>query len=89
MKKYISICGLLSVFLMESCERPHDEMISGQQEELKMKPMKNPDQNNGTSSKNEDPAMYESPDPKTSDTGDDDEPRRDKQHWRPAKDSVW
>lgn len=85
MKKYISIFSLLSAFLMISCERSSD-LESETQETKIINEVKNYDNNSAS-------ARSESSNPDISDldnldTGDDDEPRRDKQHWRVSSDSA-
>lgn len=86
MKKYISIFNLLSVLIITSCERSSD--LDAEIENLKPTPNGSISYNNFTPSARQESSTPEISDLNNLDTGDDDEPRRDKQHWRIATDSV-
>lgn len=89
MKKYISILGLLTVLALQSCERIDAGAYTENPE--------NPDNENifkateKQSSENDDVTVFSreaGEDNLDLDTGDDDEPRKDKQHWRTVRDSL-
>ncbi|KQR91421.1 hypothetical protein ASG01_13685 [Chryseobacterium sp. Leaf180] len=85
MKKYISIFSVLTVLSLQSCEDENMETTL-QNHELN-KPTKvvhkKPNLSHGKNEKSDE--EYENT---SRETGDDDEPRRDKQHWRTVNDTV-
>ena len=83
MKKYISILSLITVLLLQSCERSDDDFNITEQKYLKIKI-----QNYHESEKIGNKESGES-DSDILDTGDDDDdPPRDKQHWKIAQDTI-
>lgn len=87
MKKYISILSLLTVLILQSCERIDDGADienpenPGNENIFKATEKQSSDEDASTifsREANED----------NLDTGDDDEPRKDKQHWRNVRDSL-
>lgn len=82
MKKYISILSLVTVVIMQSCDRsdlfadPETQVLSEQAIVGKVLVAK-PENNNDEDSSNKD----------NLETGDD-EPRKDKSHWRIKNDTV-
>lgn len=85
MKKYISIFSLLSVFLITSCE--HSSDLEAEIQEIKIANNAKVINNDCATARDES-SKSNSSDIDNLDTGDDDEPRRDKQHWRVISDSV-
>lgn len=85
MKKYISIFSLLSVFLIISCERSSD--LEDEIQETKITNSAKIFNNDWAAAENES-SESNSSELDNLDTGDDDEPRRDKQHWRVVSDSA-
>lgn len=84
MKKYISILSLAAAFLLQSCDR--SEHLSGSEEESVSA---------GKSTQllteklqNSSGGEYSSSNKSESETGEDDEPRKDKSHWRQISDTV-
>ncbi|WBX97885.1 hypothetical protein [Chryseobacterium gambrini] len=83
MKKHISILSLLVILLMQSCERSDDDFNIIEQKNLKIEV-----QNYNDSEKIGNKESGES-DSDSLDTGDDDDdPPRDKQHWKIAQDTI-
>lgn len=83
MKKYISIFSLITALAMQSCERSDEDTNSATVLE-NAKPF------SSKKEKAKDPSSSAAKDSGTDnlDTGDDDEPRRDKQHWRIIQDTI-
>ena len=81
MKKYISILSLASVLFMFSCERDVSDLNNPQQKEqstkLQSQKISTQNKNSATEEIDQDQAAK-----------DDEEPKRDKQHWRIKKDTV-
>ncbi|WP_332452410.1 hypothetical protein [Chryseobacterium aquaticum] len=83
MKKCISILSLITVLLMQSCERSDNDFNITEQKNLKIEV-----QNYNESEKIGNKESGES-DSENLDTGDDDDdPPRDKQHWRIEQDTT-
>lgn len=83
MKKHISILSLLVTLLMQSCERSDDYFNITEQKNLKIEV-----QNYNDSEKIGNKESGES-DSDSLDTGDDDDdPPRDKQHWKIVQDTI-
>lgn len=82
MKKYISIVSLAAALGILSCDREHnpDEIPEKSQQKSEQLPSHRTAESMGHSEENKTP--------ESKDTGDDDEPRKDKQHWRVANDSI-
>ena len=79
MKKYISLLSIASAFLMQSCERSDSDVKITQQRNQNMK----------TLSHKKTVKIEETNATATSETDTkDDEPNRDKQHWRIIKDTI-
>ena len=84
MKKYISLLSIATVFLMQSCERSDSDVNSNANTHITEPKNQNikilshqksvKTANNNATAKNE--------------TDTKDEPKRDKQHWKIAKDSI-
>ncbi|WP_435524649.1 hypothetical protein [Chryseobacterium indoltheticum] len=85
MKKYISIFSLLSAFLMISCERLSDLESETQETEI-VNEVKN--YNNISASARTESSNPDISDLDNLDTGDDDEPRRDKLNIEISSDST-
>ncbi|MDV3925515.1 hypothetical protein CMT52_01810 [Elizabethkingia anophelis] len=81
MKKYISILSLTSVLFMFSCERDISDLNNPHQKEqstkLQSKKISTQNKNSASGEIDQDQAAK-----------DDEEPKRDKQHWRIKKDTV-
>jgi hypothetical protein len=82
MKKYISILSLITVLFMQSCERSESDLNPTEQ---KQQSIEIP--NNKEFSKNAD-GSSETNGSNNFETGDDDEPKKDKQHWRTMRDTI-
>ncbi|WP_312344939.1 hypothetical protein [Chryseobacterium binzhouense] len=82
MKKHISILSLIVTLLMQSCERSDDDFNIIEQKNLKIEV-----QNYNDSEKIGNKESGDS-DSDSLDTGDDDDPPRDKQHWKIAQDTI-
>jgi hypothetical protein len=78
MKKYISLLSIASAFLMQSCERSDSDVKITQQRNQNMK----------TLSHKKTVKTEETSTTSTSETDTEDEPKRDKQHWRIIKDTI-
>lgn len=85
MKKYISIFSLITAFFMQSCERS-DADINSETFQENTKPLNFKKQK--IEAKDANKATEKGSDIENLDTGDDDEPRRDKQHWRISQDTI-
>jgi len=83
MKKYISLLCISAAFGMQSCER--NESVSNVSEQIQER---NKVQSNKESSRVQN-ILNEEEGYENKETGDDDEPKRDKQHWRIVRDTVW
>lgn len=82
MKKYISFLSLIAAFVLQSCDRSDlssdsEDQILPKQEIAK----------EGSFARSENITEAERPYEKKSETGDD-EPRKDKSHWRIQNDTV-
>ncbi|MCD1117537.1 hypothetical protein [Chryseobacterium turcicum] len=88
MKKYISIFSLISIFLLHSCERSTGGIISENQDFTHTNKSSLKDQQLNTTAKNEEPSASDIPSANNFNVNDEDEPRRDKQHWRTVQDSI-
>lgn len=81
MKKYIKILGLLIVLLVQSCERSSTDLISDTESETSIhvnEITQRTFSKEGTADSGID----------NLDTDDKEEPKRDKSHWRIAKDTI-
>lgn len=89
MKKYISILSLLTVLALQSCERTESgadiENPENPGNENIFKATENQSSDDDTSTVFSREANGDNLD---LDTGDDDEPRKDKQHWKTVQDSI-
>lgn len=83
MKKYISILSLVIAFIVQSCDR--SDLMSNSEEQIFT---------GRQQTKERSSALYESPSEQGNsqvnniETGDDDEPRKDKSHWRTSNDTI-
>ncbi|WDF45388.1 hypothetical protein PQ459_10815 [Chryseobacterium sp. KACC 21268] len=82
MKKYISLICITAVFGLQSCER--NESVSNVSEQIQER---NEVQSIKESARVQN-ALTEKESYENKETGDDDEPKRDKQHWRIVRDTV-
>ena len=89
MKKYIKILGLATMVIVQSCEGQESEMVSENSSEVSTKVFKNKDHKQEDQDKSTNKGGSPEPDDNSIDTGDDDEPRKDKSHWRIAQDTIW
>lgn len=85
MKKYISIMSLSAVFFIQSCERTDSE-LNASESEYNREIM---DIHTNKEYERTDKDIPENTFSENFDTGDDDEPRRDKQHWRMTDTIRW
>lgn len=83
MKKYISILSLAAAFVMQSCDR--SDLVSKSDEQILEKLYK-PLERTAVNSQHTDEETHINL--SKPDTGDDDEPRKDKSHWRLPVDTV-
>ncbi|MEG1667153.1 hypothetical protein [Chryseobacterium sp.] len=81
MKKYIKILGLFIVVIMQSCENSSTDLVSEVQSDVILNL-------NEVDAKTYSREGIENSGIADLDTGDDDEPKRDKSHWRIAKDTI-
>ncbi|MDV4007230.1 hypothetical protein CMT58_13150 [Elizabethkingia anophelis] len=83
MKKYISFLSFAAAFFMQSCERSDSEVHITEQGNQSMKAISHKEslktENNSSTAKEDSDSLED--DSK-------DEPKRDKQHWKIAKDSI-
>ncbi|MCY0970849.1 hypothetical protein [Chryseobacterium wangxinyae] len=85
MKKYIKILGLAAIVPIQSCEGSAGEIIPEKPEDHSVKFIEK-ESLLKTNSKE----SLQDPNISGIDTGDDDdEPKRDKSHWRIAEDTIW
>lgn len=89
MKKHITILSLIAIVALQSCERTDSvadaEYLEKPVEKKVMKAFEK------QSSDNDNITVFSreaDEDNLDLDTGDDDEPRKDKQHWRTVQDSI-
>lgn len=88
MKKYISILSLLTILDLQSCERIESGADTENPENQVRKNILKATENQ--SSGNDDMTVFSrEANEDNLDTGDDDEPRKDKQHWRTIRDSLY
>ena len=81
MKKYIKILGLLIVLLVQSCERSSTDLISDPKSEASIH-VNEITQRTFSRESTADSGID------NLDTDDKEEPKRDKSHWRIAKDTI-
>ena len=83
MKKYISFLSLTAVFFMQSCERSDSEAHIIEQGNQSMKAISHKEslktENNSSTAKEDSDSLEDNSK---------DKPKRDKQHWKIAKDSI-
>lgn len=83
MKKYISFLSLIVAFVLQSCDRsdlslnPEDQVLPKQEPTGK-----------GAHARTDSKTEMETSFTNKTKTGDDDEPRKDKSHWRIQNDTV-
>lgn len=83
MKKYISILSLVTAFALQSCDR--SDLVTNSNEQILTR---------GQKSQEKFSALTETlnpeghPEMSKPGTGDDDEPRKDKSHWRIPTDTI-
>lgn len=82
MKKYISILSLAAAFFLQSCERSYSDLDEQKQDNpnLKISNHKEFSKTQNSTSDNNNINNFK--------IGDDDEPPRDKQHWRIVNDTI-
>lgn len=83
MKNYIFILSLAAAMLLQACDR--SEALSSTDETINLKITQ---ARSAASAVPDDPAMASPSDQNSLETGDDDEPRKDKSHWRIPTDSI-
>lgn len=83
MKKYISILSLAAAFVLQSCDR--SDLVSKSDEQILEKSYKPLERTTVNSQHTDEEPHINLSQP---DTGDDDEPRKDKSHWRLPVDTV-
>lgn len=83
MKKYISILSLVAALALQSCDR--SDLLSNPEEQISNRGEKSKERSTVLDERpsDEDHSLMNKPD-----TGDDDEPRKDKSHWRTANDTI-
>ena len=83
MKKYISFLSFAAVFFMQSCERFDSEVHITEQRNQSMKAISHKEslktENNSSTAKEDSDSLEDNSK---------DKPKRDKQHWKIAKDSI-
>ena len=83
MKKYISFLSLTAVFFVQSCERSDSEAHIIEQGNQSMKAISHKEslktENNSSTAKEDSDSLEDNSK---------DKPKRDKQHWKIAKDSI-
>lgn len=89
MKKYISILSLLTILALQSCERIDAGADTENPENLHMKDFLRPTEDRSSDNDVTVFSREAGEDNLDLDTGDDDEPRKDKQHWRTIRDSLY
>jgi len=90
MKKYISILSLLTILALQSCERIDAGADTENPENLHMKDFLRSTENQSSDDDASTVFSRETGEDNLDlDTGDDDEPRKDKQHWRTIRDSLY
>lgn len=83
MKKYISILSLITAVILQSCER--SDLITNSENEILPKTTSATEKKY---SRSENDTTSETSSSNNIETGDDDEPRKDKSHWRIQNDSI-
>ena len=83
MKKYISFLSFAAVFFMQSCERSDSEVHITEQGNQSMKAISHKE-----SLKTENNSFTAKEDSDSLEDNSKDKPKRDKQHWKIAKDSI-
>jgi hypothetical protein len=84
MKKYISILSLSAAFFLQSCDR--SDLLSNSEEQIFTRGQK--PQGKSSVSSFEALNTAEHMEINKFETGDDDEPRKDKSHWRTSNDTI-
>lgn len=84
MKKYISLLSIAAVLLMQSCERSDSDAYTTEQRNPNMQ-VQNPRES--TKAVNNSFTVQENSDSLEEDSKD--EPKRDKQHWKSKKDTIY
>ena len=83
MKKYISFLSFAAAFFMQSCERSYSEVHITEQRNQSMKAISHKEslktENNSSTAKEDSDSLEDNSK---------DKPKRDKQHWKIAKDSI-
>lgn len=83
MKKYISFLSFTAAFFMQSCERSDSEAYITEQGNQSMKTISHKEslktENNSSTAKEDSDSLEDNSK---------DKPKRDKQHWKIAKDSI-
>ena len=83
MKKYISFLSFAAAFFMQSCERSDSEVHITEQRNQSMKAISHKEslktENNSSTAKEGSDSLEDNSK---------DKPKRDKQHWKIAKDSI-
>ena len=83
MKKYISLLSFAAAFFMQSCERSDSEVHITEQRNQSMKAISHKEslktENNSSTAKEDSDSLEDNSK---------DKPKRDKQHWKIAKDSI-
>lgn len=89
MKKYISILSLLTILALQSCERTESGADIENPENLGNENIFKATENQSSDDDASTVFSRETGEDNLDlDTGDDDEPRKDKQHWRTIRDSL-
>lgn len=83
MKKYISILSLITAVILQSCER--SDLNTDSENEILPKTT---NAAKSIYSRSENDTTSETSSSNNIETGDDDEPRKDKSHWRIQNDSI-
>lgn len=83
MKKYISFLSLVAAIVLQSCDRS-DLYISNEDQTLPKQEISG----GGSFARSGNNNDEETSDISNFETGDDDEPRKDKSHWRISNDTV-
>jgi len=83
MKKYISILSLVTAFILQSCDR--SEPFSNSEEQILTRGQQTQKR---LSTLSDNLSQQVNSQVNNLETGDDDEPRKDKSHWRTSNDTI-
>lgn len=86
MKKYISFLSLIAAITLQSCDR--SDLILDSEDQIQQRQETAAKNTNESFARSEDHNDEENSNTNNFETGDDEEPRKDKSHWRIQNDTL-